>query len=104
MSVAQSKQILSTGMRKDHQALLSPSSHICSDYPGTLETVSSSCVLLGARLQLIPILEPEMGTISHLIPLGPDRGPDHLPESHYLISERFTQRLQGGQRFIVSVQ
>lgn len=31
---------------------------------------------------------------------GPDRGPDHLPGSHYLISERFTQRLRGGQRFM----
>lgn len=41
-----------------------------------------------------------MGTISHLIPGGPDRGPHHLPESHYLISECFTQRLQGGQRFM----
>lgn len=66
MWVAQSKQIWSVSMRKDHQGFIS------SDYTDTLETVSSSGVLLGARLQLIPTLE--MGTISHLIPQGPDRG------------------------------
>lgn len=42
--------------------------------------MSSSCVLLGARLHLIPTLEPEMGTISHLIPRGPDRGTRSLPQ------------------------
>lgn len=52
----------------------SSSSFISSDYPRTLETASSSCALLGAGLHLIPTLEPEMGTISHRIPRGHDRG------------------------------
>lgn len=45
-----------------------------------------------------------MGTISHLIPRGPDGGPDHLPKSHYLVSERFIERQQGGRRFMDSAQ
>lgn len=56
------------------------SSFIFSDYSHTLDAMSSSCVLLGARLHLIPTLEPEMGTISHLIPRGPDRGTRSLPQ------------------------
>lgn len=43
---------------------------ISSDYPTLLKTESSSCVQLGAGLQLIPTTELEMGTILHLIPQG----------------------------------
>lgn len=76
-------------MRKYHQTW-SPA------ITSTLETASVSWELLGDSLYLIPTLEIELGTISHLIPEGSDRGAKRFPKHHYLIS-------QWGQRFRTSV-
>lgn len=73
-----------------------------------LSTLWSSCPLFAAEtwtIQLIPTLEAEMGTVSHSLPRGSDREAVPLRESHYLISERFTQSRSeiNGQRSIGSM-
>lgn len=51
-------------------------------------------------LSLIPTLEPRRWEQYHIPSLRATAGgPDRFPKSDYLISERFTRRLQGGQRF-----